>query len=191
MSKYNNSKIYKIIDNTNGNIYIGSTIQKYITTRLAGHVGDYKSYLNNNQHYMASFEIIKNANYDIILIENINCETKEQLHARERFYIESMDCINKNIPGRTKHEYYIKNKETILTQYKNEIAEKKKKKFTCTCGSECRISEKARHERTIKHQTYLKNQAILVPVNSTFATLYDSPDTPIIDAPLTITLPEF
>jgi hypothetical protein len=178
MSKYNNSKIYKIIDNTNGNIYIGSTFQKYITTRLAGHVADYKRYLKNKFHYITSFEIIKNGNYDIVLIENVNCETKEQLHARERFYIESMVCINQVIPARSFHEYYIQNKDIIIAKtkeyrnehkeeisekkrikyniHKKEINEKAKIKFTCCCGSECRISDKARHEKSMKHQTYLK-----------------------------------
>jgi hypothetical protein len=222
MSKYNNSKIYKIIDNTNGNVYIGSTFQKYITTRLASHVSNYKRYLNNNCRFVTSFEIIKNGNYDIVLIENVNCETKEQLHARERYYIEAMSCINKNIPNRSpkewKKENYIQNKDEIIQknkeyytqnkdkiseknkikynknkdeilekrkeyrnthkdeiseylkeyyiQNKDEISERIKIKFICVCGSECRISDKARHERSIKHQTYLENQAILVDVTS-------------------------
>ena len=35
-------KIYKIIDNTNGNIYIGKTEQKYLCERLSSHKYDYK-----------------------------------------------------------------------------------------------------------------------------------------------------
>jgi hypothetical protein len=184
MSKYNNSKIYKIIDNTNGNIYIGSTFQKYLSTRLAGHVSNYKQYVKDKYRYTKSFDIIKNGDYDIVLIENVNCETKEQLHAKERYYIETMNCINKVIPGRTTKEYsdyyyeknrnilllkskrdapvyYEKNKDIILSKnkeyrdtHKDEISERRKKKFTCICGSEYRICDQARHERSIKHQTY-------------------------------------
>lgn len=173
MSNYNNSKIYKIIDNTNGNVYIGSTFQKYITTRLAGHAKNYRQYLKNKYRFVASFDIIKNGNYDIVLIENFNCETKEQLHARERFYIETMDCINIRIPARSKREYKNTHKDEIsektkeyYEKNKDKISEKTKVKFTCCCGSECRISDKTKHEKTIKHQTYLKNQAILVDVTS-------------------------
>jgi hypothetical protein len=174
MSKYNNSKIYKIIDNSNGNIYIGSTIEKYISNRLGGHVKAYKKYLNNKHNYITSFEIIKNGNYVIVLIENVNCETKEQLHARERYYIESMNCVNIKIPARSRHEHNIQYKDEILqkrkeyrNKYKDEIAKRKQMKCICICGSEFCLAVKARHERTIKHQTYLKNQAILVLDTST------------------------
>jgi len=40
MVKYENSKIYKIIDNTNGNIYIGSTV-KTLSLRIAQHRASY------------------------------------------------------------------------------------------------------------------------------------------------------
>ena len=103
MLKYSNSRVYKIIDNTNNNIYIGSTTQQ-LSKRLAEHTRNYKSYLNGISKYITSFEIIKNENYDIILLENVCCETKEQLRARERFHIESNTCVNKNIPGRSKKE---------------------------------------------------------------------------------------
>ena len=43
MSKYIDSKIYKIIDNTNQNIYIGSTIQS-LRQRLSGHEHDARKY---------------------------------------------------------------------------------------------------------------------------------------------------
>jgi hypothetical protein len=154
MSKYNNGKIYKIIDNTNGNIYIGSTVQKYITTRLAGHVKQYKQYLKGKNNYVSSFEIIKNENYDIVLLENVNCETKEQLHARERFYIETIECINMCKPNKTKED---KNRQNLEYHHRNkeQISEKKKTTFICDCGSECRISDKPRHLKTIKHQTFL------------------------------------
>jgi Uri superfamily endonuclease len=37
MNKYNNGKIYKIIDNTNGNVYYGSTVQT-LGERLSRHI---------------------------------------------------------------------------------------------------------------------------------------------------------
>ena len=83
-------KIYKIIDNTNDNIYVGSTRQKLLSTRLAIH-----KYRKNCRAY----EIIKNCDYKIQLIE----ETEDK--SRERYWIETTEnCINKNIPCRTKEE---------------------------------------------------------------------------------------
>ena len=96
MVNYNDGKIYKIIDNTNGNIYIGSTAEKLLCKRLSKHKTSYKCYLNPNikQGYMRSFDILKNNDYRIILIEECNCEKKEQLLSREQYWIDKLDCIN-------------------------------------------------------------------------------------------------
>ena len=85
-------KIYKIIDNTNGNIYIGITT-KTLCDRLTAHRYDAK---HNNS--CRSKEIVKNQNYRMELIE----ETDDKL--RETYWIKNTDCINKNIPGRTDAE---------------------------------------------------------------------------------------
>ena len=110
MPNYQQSKIYKLICNTT-KIYIGSTTVK-LCRRLTGHVNDYKKGKN-----VSSKHIISNDNYSIVLIEDYPCDRKEQLLKRERFYIESMNCLNKVIPTRTRSEYYMDNKENIK-QYK-------------------------------------------------------------------------
>jgi len=97
MVNYQNGKNYKIIDNTNDNIYIGSTCEK-LCRRLQKHKASYKCYLNPNikQGYMRSFDILKNNDYKIILIEDYPCEKKEQLLSREQYWIDKLDCINHN-----------------------------------------------------------------------------------------------
>jgi len=85
-------KIYKIIDNTNGNVYIGKTKQK-LYIRLNNHKQDFKRGSTS-----MSREIIKNGDYKIELIEETDDKT------RERYWIENTECINKNIPGRTDDE---------------------------------------------------------------------------------------
>ena len=97
-------KIYKIIDNTNGNVYVGSTKQKYLCDRLSSHVYDFKT---NNKRGSVSRDIIKNGDYKIQLIEETDDES------RERYYIEHTECVNKNIPGRTRAEWSEDNKESI------------------------------------------------------------------------------
>ena len=117
MNKYNNSKIYKIVDDGNGNVYYGSTIEKYISRRLQKHISDYKCYPNNKK-YFTSYEILKNNNYHIELAENVNCDNRFQLKNRERYYIENYNCVNKNIPNRTNKEYKLKNKDKIKDKNK-------------------------------------------------------------------------
>jgi len=107
---YSHSKIYKIVDNTNGNIYIGSTTQS-LSQRLGHHTRQYKRYCNGKCGYMSSFDIIKNMSYEIILIEEVNCNNKEQLHKIEREFIEGNKCVNLNIPTRSQKEYIEYQKE--------------------------------------------------------------------------------
>lgn len=69
MVNYQNTKVYKIVDNTNRNIYVGSTCKPTVA-RLAGHVGSYKINLKGKGSYVMSFDIIKNLDYDIVLLED-------------------------------------------------------------------------------------------------------------------------
>jgi len=75
--------------------------------------------LNNGQGCnITSYEILKNNNYQILLVENYPCNNIDELRKQERFYIENNDCVNKNIPGRTKQEYRITNVEKEKEQHK-------------------------------------------------------------------------
>jgi hypothetical protein len=77
---YHYSKIYKLISNHTDKIYIGSTTQKYLSARKAQHRNDYKRFKNNKCHYITSFELFEIGEIDIILIENLKCENKEELY---------------------------------------------------------------------------------------------------------------
>ena len=137
--RYENGKIYKIVDNTNGNIYIGSTINS-LSYRLSGHKTKYKSYLEGKCHNTRSFDIIKNNNYRIELLENYPCNNKKELETRERDYIEDNNCLNKAIPTRTDKEYrkyyeekrkqnYINNRDKILERSKQNYINNRDKKL--------------------------------------------------------------
>tara|TARA_R100000951_G_C2523462_1_gene144151 strand:+ start:65 stop:511 length:447 start_codon:yes stop_codon:yes gene_type:complete len=90
MNKYNNGKIYKIIDENH--CYIGSTTQT-LNRRLQKHISNKK----NDKIKMTSSKL--NLDHSkIILIENCPCETKKQLLERERFWIDRCDCVNKIRP---------------------------------------------------------------------------------------------
>jgi hypothetical protein len=113
----NTGFIYQIYDNTNGNKYYGSTIQK-LSSRLSGHRRNYKNYLNGNEHFITSFKILENGDYNISLVEKVEYNDKIELTARERHFIENNECVNKCIPNRTQKEYIEANKEKIREYYK-------------------------------------------------------------------------
>jgi hypothetical protein len=132
MVNYQDGKIYKIVCNETGLIYIGSTAQKTLAQRLTGHVRDYKTYLNGKTNYVTSYQILKEGNYEIILIKDFPCESKDKLHAEERKFIEEFDCVNKYIPTRTHKEYckkYYENNIAKAKEYQKKYREENKDKI--------------------------------------------------------------
>ena len=100
-SRYRHGKIYKIVSNKTGLVYIGSTCNT-LTQRIAQHERDYKQYQKTGKKYniyMTSFKILKYGNYQIQLVENYPCKNSKELHEREKYWIEKTNCINKNIPS--------------------------------------------------------------------------------------------
>ena len=120
MPDYSKGRIYKIVNNVNDKVYYGSTIQP-LHKRMNQH--------RDKHNLCMSKKIgIDLKECKIILVENINCNSKEELEKRERWYIENNECVNKNIPGRKKKEYYEKNKEVIIKKIKK-YSEKNKEKI--------------------------------------------------------------
>ena len=92
MPNYQQSKIYKIIDNTGTySCYIGSTCQKYWQDRISSHRS--KTKFNNNN--CMSDKIIKLNDWSAELLENYPCNNVYELREREQYWIDNNDCINK------------------------------------------------------------------------------------------------
>jgi hypothetical protein len=64
-------------------------------------------------------------NYEIELIENYSCDNENELKERERYWIDSIECINKNIPTRSHNEYI----KIYNTQNKDRIKKRDKKYY--------------------------------------------------------------
>ena len=169
MVNYGNGKIYKLECLTTGLIYIGSTTKQYLSQRLVHHKKDYIKYLRGQHKYMTSFKIIENDNYRIELLEEIQCENRDQLHAREGYYIRTLDCTNKCIMGKTQEEklqdkkdYYQANQDRIKANnnaryYTNidTIKESRNKPCVCECGGKFTQTNRSQHLKSIKHQKYI------------------------------------
>ncbi len=138
MIDYKNGKIYRLVCNTTGDQYIGSTTQS-LSQRLGGHKAQYKYFLTGKMtKQTTSFSILSNNNFEIILLEEFACENKNELERRERHFIEAVQCVNKVKPGQTKEDiqkylqtYYHEHKEerqkymqTYRQEHKEDIQKK-------------------------------------------------------------------
>ncbi len=161
MPDYSFGKIYKLVCKKTGMTYIGSTAEKRLKIRLSKHEEKYRSFLKNKYHFVTSFKIIENKDYELVLIENYPCNNKDELTLREKYYILNNECINRNIPKRTQAEYYQAKKEIIKSKFKVYYLKNKEKilkKHKCSCGGSYSMTSCKTHMQSHKHQKYkIKN----------------------------------
>jgi len=179
MEKYQRGKVYAIICRKTGQKYIGSTCETTLARRLAKHVEAYKYYKEGNRVCM-SYDIIKNGNYYIVLLETFPCNSKDELRMCEQKHMDLCECINKvkayiseEDIKQQQHEWYKKNIEMIKEKskqyaiknidkvnfykkkyaenHREEINKKNSEKYECECGCIIRKDSKLKHEKTKKH----------------------------------------
>ena len=142
--KYANGKIYRISCNITGLCYVGSTCDT-LSKRLRSHEYKYQYYLNGTYHYVTSYEILKNDDYQISLLQAYPCENNQELLAREGWYQKKYwdRSVNKNQSGKTDIE---KKKENNKNQ---------NTKVECDCGNQYTKRNKGQHTKSTKHQNWL------------------------------------
>ena len=112
MPNYLDSKIYKLCckDLNIKDIYIGSTSQ-LLCKRKSAHKNSCNDEYNSKKYNLKVYNFIRDNggfnNWDLILLDNVPCNNKEELHSIERTYIDNLKpTLNTQIPLRTKKEYY-------------------------------------------------------------------------------------
>ena len=110
-NKYLNTQIYKIIDISYTDQYIGSTYDA-LSSRMTKHRSNHRRYKKGEYHYVSVFDLFDKhglENCKIELIACYPCETIDEQRKREGYHIQNEDCINKRIPGRDSRQYYKEN----------------------------------------------------------------------------------
>ena len=124
MVNYENGRIYKIVcinDIDENDVYIGSTAEPTLSKRMERHRATYRSWLLGNiKKKLTSYNIFEKygvENCQIVLIELFPCSCKDELQAKEAFYIKTIKCVNKLIPREKNY--------TDSIEYKDETKIKK------------------------------------------------------------------
>lgn len=184
---YTNAKIYKIVNDVDDEVYIGSTCQP-LSKRMAEHRASMKSKRDGKIKLYQHMTNVGVENCKILLVEETPCENIEQLRKIEGEYIRKYGTLNGNIAGRTISEWnrqfqskyyaqkklykarnhenihekekerYYNNKEQILQKQKENYAEMTKTKITCAlCGGVHNKKNTPNHTRSKRHQQALEN----------------------------------
>lgn len=115
-TKYSRGKIYRLVNDIDSDIYIGSTCET-LAKRKGKHKREART--NTERRVYKHLNQVGWDNVHIILIEEYPCQNIEQLKARERHWIEKINpTLNTYIPLRTRKEWYEENKEEVLNKRK-------------------------------------------------------------------------
>lgn len=168
MVNYQNGKIYKIISGQTNRLYIGSTVQP-LCKRRTGHI----TYIKRGR-YISSEEILQYKDAKFVLIERYPCNSKEELFAREQYWIDqykAICCNNRWASGKDIARYkdnkpksdkkYYKNNSGKIKQrnlnYYKQNADKINKKVNCdNCNAFVMKRHMATHKKTKRCQNYNK-----------------------------------
>lgn len=169
MNRYEQGKIYQIVDVGFNKCYIGSTCED-LKRRMARHREHYKAHMDgcNRKHErsMMLFDEFGIDNCKILLIKEFPCTSKAELEREEgREILNNIDkCVNKNVVGRTRQEYYYDNQEKLLENKRehriNNIEQYKEKDRKYKENNKEKISErrKKRYEQN-KEEINEQNRA--------------------------------
>jgi hypothetical protein len=167
MPDYSKSSIYKLccLDYNITDIYIGSTV----TMKARKHMHKSSCYNENrNAYHLPVYKFIRDNggwdNWAMVEIEKYEAEDKQELHKRERYWLETLGAtLNSRIPSRTITEFrqtdkckeYQKDyhKEYQQTdKYKETSTKYENKVIICSCGQQIKQHYKSKHLKTNKHR---------------------------------------
>ena len=117
MPDFSKGKIYKITNDYNDDIYIGSTCDTLVK-RFSRHRLDAPREDTKNRPLYKLMNEIGFERFRIQLLEDYPCEDLYQLHQREGYYIRTMGTLNLLIAGRNDQQYRQENKAKIAERDK-------------------------------------------------------------------------
>ena len=151
MPDFQEAKIYKITNDFNDDVYVGSTCNSLVK-RYSGH----KSEANHhNYKHRPLYKLMNEIGFNrfrIQLIENYPCSDKYEMRQKEGEYIRQFGTLNINIA------VGIENQKEYQKEYRKEKEYDKKRYETqqkilvlCECGCSIASMSKKRHKKTKKH----------------------------------------
>jgi group I intron endonuclease len=88
VNKYHGGKVYKIINNLNNEIYVGSTCERLLSRRMGNHKCDAKKETCKSRPLYKHMNELGAENFRIVSLEDYKCDTIDQLQSREQYYID-------------------------------------------------------------------------------------------------------
>lgn len=147
--------VYSIRCKTTGEQYIGSTC-KHVEYRLEQH--------RQKGNKTSSRAIIDRNNFELIILEAVLCDGRQELLYRERHFVETEpNVVNKSRPIISEDERkkavldYERSHPEYFQKYRDDHKGKWQGDYLCKCGTTCRLINKNRHEKSVQHKDFMAN----------------------------------
>ena len=156
---YKNAKVYKILNDIDEYVYIGSTCQP-LSKRMTKHRQCYKAARKQHYKLYQKMKEIGVEHFYIELIKETPCENIEQLRAIDGQYIRELGTLNHRIEGRTKKQYTDDNKQKkaeydkIRREEKGEEIKEQKKQHWENAKDKKNEERRAKYQETKQHKIY-------------------------------------
>lgn len=167
---YSRGKIYRMVSEVDPNmgVYVGSTCRS-LSRRLSQHRADYRNRASGKRTCRSSL-LFERGDVSIYQLESYPCSDKDELRARERYWMErTPNCINTTRPIVTAEEARIEsrqrwrrwsddNREYDLEKKRENYQQKRGyilHKVECSCGSIFNWHYVHRHFRSRCHQRWV------------------------------------
>lgn len=170
---FQKGKIYKITNDFNNDVYVGSTCDTLIK-RFNSHK---RSARRENKQNVNLYKLINEIGFNrfrIDLICDFPCNDMYELRQKEGEYIRSIGTLNMCVAGRSSKDYY-KEESEKRKEYQEKNKENKKEydkerrenlhdyineKIECVCGGCYTRKHMTTHFKTKKHINYIDKQTI-------------------------------
>ena len=158
---YSKLVIYKIKCNDESvlEFYVGST------TNFTKRKNRHKKNVENGDKQKIYETIRANkgwSNWTMVEVEVYPCNFSTEARIREEYWRETLQAsLNQRRAYRSEEKKAEYNKQ-YLQEHADEIKAKKTQKFNCECGGKYIDCHKAKHERTLKHQIWKKDNFIML-----------------------------
>ena len=153
---YNRGKVYKIFNDVDDMIYVGSTTKEFLSQRMAEHRYTYARKRCKKIKVYSHMIKLGIEHFNIVLLESYPCKSRDELCAREQFWKEKLNpklntraCF---IPPEKRKD--VNTAQTKKSKQRPEYKAKRNQKLKCLCGGKTTHQHRAQHLKSKRHTVW-------------------------------------
>jgi hypothetical protein len=130
MANYQKGKIYKIINDVNDQVYIGSTTQA-LSCHMSTHCSNARNRCGNSYFY-SKMRQIGVEHFKIVLVKDFPCNSTAELEAEEYKCSQELNTVHNGYNSKNGHDWHTNDKKLIeeCKQVHDEYLVKTSRKYT-------------------------------------------------------------